>query len=298
MQMEIGDQVEKENVDIDDNSEKTFDEAEFQEAEYPKANPSFLSSCLFVACFPVSILRSCYSLDVQTENVITRWGAYESTEKRSGLHFWNCWGGERRVVNKSQRTKELPNTKVIDATGTPLILSGIIVYQVVISARSVLEVENVERFVSDQGQLVLKRIIGMFPYESLDDNKDQKRIPTLKSHPKVVCEKLVKSLQRRVIKAGIRILSFDLNEISYSPEISAGMLKKQLASAVIASKRLIVQGAVDIATQAVVNVEEKGFQLDRHERAQMVSNLLTVLTSEVSVNPNLPLKDFSVNVNP
>jgi len=230
-------------------------------------------SCAMSLCYFPASLMSCYTVDPKEEVVLLNYGKYNGTVRDPGCH-WACLPGRTmyRISTKVKSVK-IPETKTIDKNGTPLVISGILAYQVRNSKRAILDVENVDHFVSTQGLAALKQIICRHPYES--DEED-----CLKTHADTIAHELVSVLQVRVDIAGIQVLSFTFNEISYAPEIASGMLKRQQANAILQAREVIVKGAVEIARGAVLGLQEKGIVLDDKARARVVGNLLVVLCSE------------------
>jgi len=150
------------------------------------------------------------------------------------------------------------------------------------TVKSALDVEHPISFISTQATAVLKRVVSKYPYES-DDGV------SLQHETEQISKELVRLLQRQVNVSGARIVSFQLNEISYAPEISQGMLRKQQASALVASRRTIVKGAVDIAHGAISQLETKGISMSNDEKARIVGNLLVVICSDKEATPTVSL---------
>eukprot|EP00026_Physarum_polycephalum_P013953 Phypoly_transcript_14414.p1 GENE.Phypoly_transcript_14414~~Phypoly_transcript_14414.p1 ORF type:complete len:176 (+),score=19.47 Phypoly_transcript_14414:442-969(+) len=166
----------------------------------------------------------------------------------------------------------IPASKTIDRDGNPLIVSGILSYQVKNSKRALLDIQNVSTFVSTQGIAALKQVVGRYSYEGAD--------VCLKTHADAIALEIVSRLQSRVKIAGIAVLTFTFNQISYAKEIASAMLKKQQAQAMLSARSAIVKGAVDIANGAVRELVDCGIAMDDADKTQLASQLLTVLCSE------------------
>ena len=80
-----------------------------------------------------------------------------------------------------------------------------------------------------------------------------------------------------------------LERLNYAPEISGAMLRRQAAQALVDARHLIVKGAVDIAREAVANLEAGGMRLSDEEKFKLVSSLLVVSTSDRETTPTLNL---------
>jgi len=242
-----------------------------------------LSILLGVLCCPLTVLFSCFTLNPQEEMVMLYWGRYSGTVRGSGLHFANCWGRESTRISTKKICQQLPKTTVVDKNGNPLIVSAVIVYNIVNSKRATLDIQNHVSFVQTQAETTLKQIISRFPYETMDDS------PCLKTEADHIGQELCGLLQQKVEVAGARVYSFQLKEISYAPEIAAGMLKRQQAVAMLQARQTIVQGAVEIACHAVEDVRKRGIHLEPSEQSRLVTNILTVICSDRDVQPTLPL---------
>jgi len=182
---------------------------------------------------------------------------------------------------------ELGRTTVLDRNGNPLIISGVVVYQFVNPKRAALDVENPVGFVESQAEAVLKQVVSRFPYEASRDVDE----PCLKKEAEFVGKQLCQALQSKVEVVGALIHSFQLKEISYAPEIASAMLRRQQAQAMIESRQTIVQGAVEIAVEAVRSLEQHGVKLEPKEKTSLVSNILTVMCSDREAQPTLPLSN-------
>lgn len=205
-------------------------------------------------------------------------GKYSGTVTKPGCYFKNCCGLDKRLVTKKIQCIDLPNTKIVDGRGNPLLISAIVVYQILNSRRAVLEVENVYNYVVDQANTTLKSIVSQYPYELMEGDSPDKL--SLRSNAKRIEKIMAKSLQDRVTQIGVKIHSMQFNELSYAPEIANGMLKKQGALVTLSAKQKIAQGAIDIAFDAAEKLIQKGVEMTPEEKAKLVSNLLTVICGE------------------
>jgi len=238
-------------------------------------------SCFLGAFFPCSIF-SCFVLEPREEAVLLEFGKYNGTLKTPGCHYVCSMGRSIQRISTKVKSMMIPETKTIDLNGNPLIINGILSYQIRNAKKAALDVSYVDDFVKTQGLAALKQIVCRYPYEAEDGH-------CLKKASDVIAQEVVTLLQERVHLAGVQILTFTFNEISYAPEIASGMLRRQQAQAVLSARKLIVSGAVEIAQGAVHNLEAQGIQMDDKSRAKIVGNLLTVICSETATAPVLPL---------
>jgi len=256
---------------------------------------SIVSLVLGILCCPFTVCGSCFTVDQNYEMVTLNYGRYTGVIKEPGLHFQNCFGRELIKISKAKNTMELPHTKVIDKNGNPVMVSGVVFYYYRNTRKVALDVLQPEIFVRDQASAVMKQIVSQYPYEHMvinpdsdeEDNHDD--VPCLKSDTQVISAALVKELQKRVQVVGVQIDSFRFNEVSYAPEVSVSLLKRQQAEAIITARTTLVEGAVRIASSTVNRLEKRGISMAPAERTRLVSNLLTVICAEEQVSPVLSL---------
>eukprot|EP01111_Echinosteliopsis_oligospora_P007510 TRINITY_DN226_c0_g1_i1.p1 TRINITY_DN226_c0_g1~~TRINITY_DN226_c0_g1_i1.p1 ORF type:complete len:287 (+),score=84.57 TRINITY_DN226_c0_g1_i1:86-946(+) len=246
-------------------------------------------TCSALSCFMGTFcccigLCSCFTVQPNEEAVLLDYGKYNGTVKTPGCHFICTPGRVIKTTSTKVKSIMIPETKTIDKNGNPLVINGILTYQVRNAKRATLDVEYVDEFVRTQGLASMKQIVARYPYEA-----EAGQGLCLRSAADSISHEMVAMLQERMVVAGIKILGFTFNEISYAPEIAAGMLKRQQAQAIIQARKLIVTGAVDIAQLAVRELEANGIVMDASAKAKVASNLLTVICSESATAPVLPL---------
>jgi len=259
-------------------------------------HPSFMSYFLGCLCCPITFLGSWYTVQQNEEVVILNFGKYIEVVNDPGLHFSNLCGRELIPISKAKQSTELPVTKVIDKNGNPVMISGIVFYHFKNSKKAALDVLDPQNFVKDQATAVMKQIVSQYPYENMHDNDDDSdqdvvspELPCLKNDTQAVSEALVSELQKRVQAAGVIVDNFKLNEVSYAPEVSASLLKRQQAEAIVAARTTLVDGAVKIASRTVNRLDRMGVTMISSDKTKLVSNLLTVICSEEQVRPTLLL---------
>ena len=188
-------------------------------------------------------------------------------------------------MSKQLRVDETETLKVADKNGNPLVVRGMVTWFVKNARDAVLKVDRVDSFVRYQAQSVIKNVVAQYPYESTDDAKT----PSLReSHEKVSAE-LRSELQVKANDAGVVIVSFELTDLSYAPEIAGAMLVRQQAEATVSARQTIVKGAVTISQGAVESVESRGIKLTKEEKSQMVTNLLVTICGQSNIQPTMPL---------
>ncbi|MFC4638706.1 SPFH domain-containing protein [Deinococcus hohokamensis] len=212
--------------------------------------------------------------------VLTLFGRYVGTERRNGL-YWTNPLTVRRAVSLRIRNFNSERLKVNDLAGNPIEIAAVIVWRVVDTARAVFDVEDYAGFVAIQSETALRHLASQYPYDNYTDGT-----MSLRGNADEVAEALGRELAARLRHAGVEVLEARLSHLAYSPEIAGAMLQRQQASAIIAARQQIVQGAVGMVEMALRELSEQDIvQLDEERKAQMVSNLLVVLTSERGTQP-------------
>ncbi len=170
-----------------------------------------------------------------------------------------------------------------DKHSNPVEIAAIVVWRVIDSAEALFEVENVETYVMTQSESALRALATKYPYDAHADGEF-----SLSVNPDEIATELSIQLTERFAKAGVEVIESRVSHLAYAPEIAGVMLQRQQASAMIAARTKIVEGAVGMVDMALAMVEERGMAtLDADRRAAMVSNLLVVLCGERSAQPVL-----------
>lgn len=239
-------------------------------------------------CFPPILLFGFFILNPREEIVVLRFGKYVTTLKTQGIRWIHPVGRTLHRISTRDATLEIPKTTVVEKNGNPIEISAIVLYRVDDTYKAALQVEDYHRFLSNQAGAVIKRVSSIFPYESGDEE-----IPCLKKESEVVTQSFVHELQEAIMTAGVKVLGFRLNDLTYAPEIAQSMLMRQQAMALIDARKTIVDGAVQIVRDAVGQLQSEGFELDSTHRDQLVSNLLVVLCSGERAQPVLQVQSGS-----
>lgn len=214
--------------------------------------------------------------------VMTLFGSYVGTVKNNGLR-WTIPFFIRRTVSLRVRNFESAKIKVNDNQGNPIEIATIVVWSVSDTAEAVFEVDDYESYVTIQSESALRIMASSFPYDPSDDAEAE---VALRSHPVEIGDRLKLEVQERLGKAGITVHEARISHLAYAPEIASAMLQRQQASAVIAARTKIVDGAVGMVEMALNRLKDDGVvELDEERKAQMVSNLLVVLCSDKHAQP-------------
>ena len=213
-------------------------------------------------------------------SVIQFFGRYIGTVRQPGF-WWVLPLTVRRGVSVRVRNFETNHLKVNDADGNPVEIAAIVVWQVADTAKSTYAVDSYLNFVSVQAESALRHVATSHPY---DDTTDAGT--SLRGSTDVVAAQLAREVAERVLIAGVEIVEVRISHLAYAQEIAQAMLRRQQASAVVAARSRIVEGAVGMVEMALSRLTETGvISLDEERTAAMVSNLMVVLCGDQPPSP-------------
>lgn len=245
-------------------------------------NPVNGSGILFVvlAVLSLACLTGLFMVQPNQGRVLTLFGSYVGTVKENGLR-WTVPFFIRRNISLRLRNFESNKIKVNDAHGNPIEIATVVVWSVNDTAEAVFEVDDYESFVNIQSEAALRNMSSAYPYDQHDGDEI-----ALRSHPIQVSEALKTEIQDRLAKAGVKVHEARISHLAYASEIASAMLQRQQASAIIAARQKIVDGAVGMVELALSRLSEREIvELDEERKAAMVSNLLVVLCAEQNTQP-------------
>jgi hypothetical protein len=212
--------------------------------------------------------------------ILQLFGKYVGTELTTGLRWANPLYTKKKISLRV-RNFESGKLKVNDARGNPIEIAAVVVWKVVDTAEAFFEVDNYESFVTIQSESALRNLANAYPYEPHDDDG-----LSLRGDPMRIADKIKDEVQDRLEKAGVHVIEARISHLAYSPEIAQAMLRKQPAGAILAARRLIVKGAVEMVTDALTTLtEEHHFELDDERKAAMIGNLLVVICGDQPAQP-------------
>ena len=239
-------------------------------------------SCCLSPFFPVRWLFS-VNFNREKEAVLAfNWGEFSAIKSSPGLFVVNPFGMTLKRVSLKEKTTELRDEKLVDLKGNPVICSGVVFWRIEGVKAASLNVEDVGVYVKTCALAALKSVVSKYPYEA-----DKAGMASLKTEGGALAHELNCDLQKRLAHAGVRVIAFNMTDLSYAPEIAQAMLVRQQAEAMVKARRLIVKGAVDISEDAVSQLEAKGVQLSKEEKTKVVTNLLTVICGDQKATPTL-----------
>jgi regulator of protease activity HflC (stomatin/prohibitin superfamily) len=228
------------------------------------------------------LLSGIFIVNPNEAKVMLLFGQYAGTVREQGMYWVNPFY-RRSTVSLRIRNFESAKLKVNDHDGNPIEIAAIVVWKVVDSAEATFEVENYLDYVRVQTESAVRNLASMYPYDAHQEGQ-----LSLRANIQEIAEQLKSEIQDRVGKAGVSISEARISHLAYSPEIAAAMLRRQQASAIIAARQKIVEGAVSMVEMALHQLtERKIVEMDVERKAMMVSNLMVVLCSEHNTQPVL-----------
>jgi regulator of protease activity HflC (stomatin/prohibitin superfamily) len=221
-----------------------------------------------------------------SSKVILLFGKYIGTIKTNGLFWANPLYKKRRISLRASNF-DSERLKVNDKLGNPIMISTILVWRVTNTHKAAFDVDNYENFVRVQTDAAVRKLASMYPYDNFADEGVTEDI-TLRSSVNEVSEALEKEIEERLSIAGIEVLEARIGYLAYAQEIASAMLKRQQATAIIAARHKIVEGAVSMVEMALTELSKKNIvELDDERKAAMVSNLMVILCGDKEVSPVL-----------
>lgn len=214
--------------------------------------------------------------------VLILFGAYKGSVKDNGF-FWANPFFTKRSISLRARNFDSERVKVNDKLGNPVLISVILVWKVLDTFKAAFDVDDYEHFVKVQSDAAVRELAASYPYDTFDD--DEKEV-SLRSDFTVINAGLERTLDERLSIAGIEVMEARIGYLAYAPEIASSMLRRQQATAIVAARFKIVEGAVSMVEQALEQLSEKGIiDLDEEKKAAMVSNLMVVLCGDRDATP-------------
>lgn len=216
--------------------------------------------------------------------VLLLFGEYKGTIKKNGLFWVNPFYTKQKISLRA-RNFDSERLKVNDKLGNPIIISTILVWRVKDTHKSAFDVDNYENFVRIQTDAAVRELASKYPYDNFADEGTDEDI-TLRSSMSEVNEALEKELEDRLDIAGIEVLESRIGYLAYANEIASAMLRRQQATAIVAARHKIVEGAVSMVEMALAELSRKEIiTLDEERKAAMVSNLMVILCSDKDASP-------------
>ncbi|MFT4781331.1 SPFH domain-containing protein [Psychroserpens burtonensis] len=245
-------------------------------------NPIFLLSILFA----IFIAPGFIMVQPNASRVLLLFGKYIGTVKLNGFYWVNPFYTKKKISLRA-RNFDSERLKVNDKLGNPIMISTILVWRVQDTYKAAFDVDVYENFVRVQTDAAVRKLASMYPYDNFADEGVDEDI-TLRSSVNEVSTALEKEIDERLSIAGIEVLEARIGYLAYAQEIANAMLKRQQATAIVAARHKIVEGAVSMVEMAIEALEKKQIiELDGDRKAAMVSNLMVILCGDKEASPVL-----------
>ncbi len=239
---------------------------------------------ILLILFSLFLFMGLILVNPNESRVLLLFGEYKGTVKKNGLFWVNPLYAKKKISLRAHNF-DSERLKVNDKMGNPIMISTILVWRVRNTYRAAFEVDNFQNFVVVQTDAAVRKLASLYPYDNFADEGLDEDI-TLRSSLNEVSEALEMEIQERLEIAGIEVLEARIGYLAYANEIANAMLKRQQATAIVAARHKIVEGAVSMVEMALNELSTKNIvHLDDERRAAMVSNLLVVLCSDKDVTP-------------
>jgi regulator of protease activity HflC (stomatin/prohibitin superfamily) len=214
--------------------------------------------------------------------VLVLFGKYTGTVKKNGFYWINPFYTRKKISLRARNLNSEP-IKVNDKIGNPIMIGIVLVWKVQNTFKAAFEVDDYIRFVDIQSEAAIRKLAGAYPYDNFDDAQED---ISLRSGGEEVNQQLEDELSERLEIAGIHVMESRIAYLAYASEIAGAMLRRQQASAIVAARQKIVEGAVSMVEMALEQLSRKEIiELDEEKKAAMVSNLMVVLCSDKDASP-------------
>ncbi len=246
--------------------------------------PNVLAIIFSMLCFAAAILTviGLMVVNPNESSVLVLFGEYKGTIKSNGFFWVNPFYVKKKISLRARNLNREP-IKVNDKLGNPIMIGCVLVWRVQDTFKAAFEVDDFAHFVDIQSESATRKLAGHYAYDNFDD--EQKEI-TLRAGGEEVHLALERELSERLTMAGIEVLEARISYLAYASEIAGAMLRRQQATAVVAARTKIVEGAVSMVELALDHLSKKHIiELDEDKKASMVSNLMVVLCSDKDTTP-------------
>lgn len=263
----------------------------------------YIPTSIFLSLFGIFWMSGLFIVQPNQTSVLVFFGKYQGTVKGNGFFWLNPFYSKKKV---SLRVRNLESDviKVNDQQGNPILISAIVVWKVIDTYKAVFDIEALEevdpktgmkktkseesyqKFIKIQTESALRKIAHTYPYDNIELDKDGAEVICLRSGIDEINRSLASEIGERLLLVGIEVIEARISNLSYAPEIAGAMLRRQQATAIVAARQKIVEGAVGMVKLALDELKDKQIiELDDEKKASMVSNLLVVLCADESARP-------------
>lgn len=248
---------------------------------FPNSVPAIVIG-IFLCLLTIFMIVGLLVVNPNESAVLVLFGKYSGTVVRNGF-FWVNPFYVRKKISLRARNLNADPIKVNDKLGNPIMIGIVLVWKVKDTFKAAFEVDDYLQFVDIQSEAAIRKLAGHYPYDNFDD---EQRETTLRSGGEEVNHVLEQELTERLQMAGIQVIEARISYLAYSSEIASAMLQRQQATAIVAARHKIVEGAVSMVEMALDMLSERQVvTLDDERKAAMVTNLMVVLTSDKAASP-------------
>ncbi len=237
---------------------------------------------LLVMGLALFLLPGFFFVNPNGSRVLVLFGEYKGTVKKNGF-FWVNPFLVKKPISLRARNFDSERIKVNDKVGNPILIGVILVWKVENTFKAAFDVDDYENFVRIQSDAAVRKLAGRYPYDNFEDGEAE---ITLRSGLDEVNHALEETLRKRLEIAGINVIEARIGYLAYASEIAGAMLRRQQATAIVAARHKIVEGAVSMVDMALDQLSKKDIiDLDEERKAAMVSNLMVVLCADKDITP-------------
>lgn len=245
-------------------------------------NPALIGAGVVVVLAFTVAVSGFIAIEPNSSRVLTLFGKYVGTVSSNGFFWVNPFFTKKKISLRANNLDTKP-IKVNDKHGNPIMIGAVVVWKVENAYKAAFEVDNYQSFVETQSEAAIRKLAGAYAYDNFEHDTEE---ITLRSSSTEVNDMLEHEVTERLAIAGIQVIEARLSHLAYSTEIAGAMLQRQQATAIVAARAKIVEGAVGMVEMALEQLSKKEIvQLDEERKAAMVSNLMVVLCSERSAQP-------------
>lgn len=248
-------------------------------AGYAFFQVQILAGILLIIVF-VLMVSSIMVVQPNEAKAITFFGSYIGSVRESGLWMTVPFTSKPKV---SLRVRNFNSKmlKVNDIDGNPIEIAAVVVFKVIDSAKALFEVNNYEEFVEIQSETALRHVANKYPYDQFEEGGY-----SLRGNADQIAKELAEEIQERLKSAGVEVIEARLTHLAYATEIASAMLQRQQATAIIAARQKIVEGAVGMVQMALDKLEKEHIvELDDERKAVMINNLMVAIVSDRAASP-------------
>lgn len=235
---------------------------------------------VFLVLLALLLISGIIIVQPNEAKVLIFFGRYLGSVRDSGFWFTIPLAVHRKVSLRV-RNFNSKTLKVNDVDGNPVEIAAVVVFKVIDSARAIFDVDDYEKFVEIQSETALRHVATQYPYDLYEQDGY-----SLRGNAEEVAAELARELEERLALAGVSILEARLTHLAYATEIAHAMLQRQQATAILAARAKIVEGAVGMAQMAIAQLEkDHTVELDEERKVNMINNLLVAIVSDRSAQP-------------